>query len=64
MRGDIVKLDFWRERGVSYRYYMKYLAIVSAVREKWGSTFNQIVLQKVLEKNDDDKEQLDFLIQK
>ena len=39
---------------------MKYLAIVSAVREKWGCTFNQLVLQMVLEKNYYDKEQFDL----
>ena len=61
LHGNIVQFNHWKARGVPGKYYMIYLAIVSLVRKKWGSSFNQLLIQMFLEKIDYEHDQSDLL---
>ena len=59
--GNIRSFDFWRERGVSCKYFLTYLAIVSNVKRKWCVEFNQLILQMFQAKMDYEQSQSNLL---
>ena len=57
----IVQFEFWKQRGVSNIYCIKYMAIVQSIIRKWKSTFNKLLLEMFWREEDEEQNQLEFL---